>query len=78
MSKKRAATSNLSESEPGCGPIKVEEVDYSCMEWGDMDELKKSKWSYRNLNARPQLPPQRLLHNLPTFANCKSVRGNMR
>ena len=52
--KKRAATSNLSEISgltglAPAGPIKEEEVDYSCLEWGDMDPAYR-----RELEQKPE------------------------
>ena len=52
---KRAATSNLSEISgltglAPAGPIKAEEVDYSCLEWGDMDPAYR-----RELEQKPEV-----------------------
>ncbi|CAE7738480.1 unnamed protein product, partial [Symbiodinium sp. KB8] len=53
--KKRSATSNLSEISgltglAPAGPIKEEEVDYSCLEWGDMDPAYR-----RELEQKPEV-----------------------
>ena len=53
--KKRSATSNLSEISgliglALAGPIKEEEVDYSCLEWGDMDPAYR-----RELEQKPEV-----------------------